>query len=64
MSRHTLLAMLVALVLLIGGSVTVAQVGGGYDLTWSSIDGGGGTFSTGRQLQPGRHHRRRPTPVP
>jgi hypothetical protein len=24
-----------------------AQTGGGYDLTWSSIDGGGYTFSTG-----------------
>lgn len=25
----------------------VAQTGGGYDLTWSTIDGGGATFSTG-----------------
>jgi len=24
-----------------------AQTGGGYDLTWNSIDGGGATFSTG-----------------
>ncbi|MEK6674799.1 MAG: hypothetical protein AABZ47_03995 [Planctomycetota bacterium] len=24
-----------------------AQTGGGYDLTWSTIDGGGETFSTG-----------------
>ena len=25
----------------------VAQVGGGFDLSWSTIDGGGSTFSTG-----------------
>jgi hypothetical protein len=25
----------------------VAQTGGGYDLSWSTIDGGGGTWSTG-----------------
>jgi hypothetical protein len=24
-----------------------AQSGGGYDLTWSTVDGGGATFSTG-----------------
>jgi hypothetical protein len=26
-------------------SVAAAQTGGGYDLTWSTIDGGGGTSS-------------------
>ncbi|HNS51919.1 MAG TPA: hypothetical protein PKO09_12150 [Anaerolineae bacterium] len=25
----------------------LAQSGGGYDLSWSTVDGGGGTFSTG-----------------
>jgi hypothetical protein len=30
---------------LAGGAL--AQTGGSYDLTWSTIDGGGGTFSTG-----------------
>lgn len=25
----------------------LAQSGGGYDLTWNTIDGGGATFSTG-----------------
>jgi hypothetical protein len=34
-----LLALLVA--------VTYAQVGGGFDLSWNTVDGGGGTFSTG-----------------
>jgi len=31
--------------LLLAGSV-YAQTGGGYDLTWHTIDGGGATFST------------------
>lgn len=39
---------LVAATLLVGGAPAVfAQSGGGYDLTWSTIDGGGATFSTG-----------------
>jgi len=33
--------------LLLLASVALAQSGGGYDLTWSTVDGGGGTFSTG-----------------
>jgi len=28
-------------------SVALAQTGGGYDLTWSTIDGGGYTWSEG-----------------
>ena len=36
------LALLAPLLL---GSVALAQSGGGYDLTWSTVDGGGGTFS-------------------
>jgi hypothetical protein len=28
-------------------ALALAQTGGGYDLTWSTIDGGGYTFSTG-----------------
>lgn len=28
-------------------SLATAQSGGGYDLTWSTVDGGGATFSTG-----------------
>ncbi len=27
-------------------SITLAQTRGGYDLTWSTIDGGGAMFST------------------
>ena len=34
--------------LLVGSAgVALAQSGGGYDLTWSSVDGGGWMFSAG-----------------
>ncbi len=40
-----------AVVMLVGvlafGSVAQAQTGGGYDLTWSTIDGGSGSSSGG-----------------
>ena len=35
-----------ALVCLLAGGA-LAQSGGGYDLTWSTVDGGGATFSSG-----------------
>jgi len=38
---------LAACLLLLGASLVLAQSGGGYDLSWSTVDGGGGTFSTG-----------------
>jgi hypothetical protein len=38
---------LVMLVLLISIRPVWAQSGGGYDLTWNTVDGGGYTFSTG-----------------
>jgi len=41
-----ILLTLVVLLLLVGVAVH-AQVGGGYDLTWSTVDNGGATFSTG-----------------
>lgn len=37
------LAVLVLLALV--GAIAVAQSGGGYDLSWNTIDGGGQTFS-------------------
>ena len=37
-------ALVVALLIV---SIVVAQSGGGYDLTWSTIDSGGAMFSTG-----------------
>jgi hypothetical protein len=33
--------------LLLLASVALAQTGGPYDLTWSTVDGGGYTFSSG-----------------
>ena len=33
--------------LLLVSSLVLAQSGGGYDLTWSTVDGGGYIFSTG-----------------
>ena len=35
------------LILLLGAAISHAQSGSGYDLTWNTIDGGGGMFSTG-----------------
>ena len=40
-------AVLAACLLLLAASVALAQSGGGYDLSWSTVDGGGATFSTG-----------------
>ena len=45
-TRKILLA-LAALLLLVGGAVVHAQTGGGYDLSWNTVDGGGAMFSTG-----------------
>jgi len=40
--------LLVATLMLLGlVGLAVAQSGGGYDLTWSTVDGGGHTWSTG-----------------
>ena len=36
-------ALLAALLLLLTGTTGAAQTGDGYDLTWNTIDGGGGT---------------------
>ncbi|MEO6060600.1 MAG: hypothetical protein ABIQ99_01525 [Thermoflexales bacterium] len=51
MKRILILTAIMASVLgvsLVAGHQTAsAQTGGGYDLTWNSIDGGGATFSTG-----------------
>lgn len=52
MKRKTISLMLAVALALVAGSVVLvslahAQTGGGYDLTWSSIDGGGYMFSTG-----------------
>ena len=47
MKRSLVVILGVGVLLLAVGTVVVAQAGGGYDLTWSTVDGGGYTFSTG-----------------
>lgn len=52
MRRKTILILLIALAALfvalsVSNTPTLAQSGGGYDLTWSTIDGGGGSSSGG-----------------
>lgn len=46
-ARWALLLILAAFLLLAFAIGVSAQTGGGYDLTWSTVDGGGITFSTG-----------------
>jgi len=47
MKRRALQLLAGAVVLLLIGSSVLAQSGGGYDLTWNTVGGGGYTFSTG-----------------
>ena len=47
MRRAHIIGLVALLVLAALSWPVVAQTGGGYDLTWSTIDGGGATFSTG-----------------
>ena len=50
-TTRLVLAIALALVIVASGIALVglahAQTGGGYDLTWSTVDGGGYMFSTG-----------------
>jgi hypothetical protein len=47
-NRHKVGLLLALVLLLLAGVALVwAQAGGGYDLTWNTVDGGGGTFSSG-----------------
>lgn len=41
------MTIVVTTIVLAWAGAILAQTGGGYDLTWSTIDGGGQTFSTG-----------------
>jgi hypothetical protein len=52
MRRDTIVLMFIALAALfvplsVSNAIALAQSGGGYDLTWSTIDGGGGTSAGG-----------------
>ena len=42
-----ILALAVLLIIIANATSTHAQTGGTYELTWSTIDDGGATFSTG-----------------
>jgi len=44
--KKTGLALGALVAMLLVASVAVAQSGGGYDLSWSTVDGGGHTFSS------------------
>ena len=47
-NRFTLIVVVLGLVVVLLVAATVqAQTGGGYDLSWYSIDGGGAMLSTG-----------------
>lgn len=39
--------LLIVILLMLASIPVLAQTGGVFDLTWSTVDGGGGTFSTG-----------------
>jgi hypothetical protein len=41
------------LTLVLTGPPALAQTGGGYDLTWNNVSGGGQTFATGGGYQLG-----------
>lgn len=45
--KRTGMALGALLALLLLASVALAQEGGPYDLSWSTVDGGGYTFSSG-----------------
>ena len=45
-SRWVVIVILVGLLLPAAG-VALAQSGGGYDLSWNTVDGGGATFASG-----------------
>ena len=47
MPRAACLQALLVCLLLLAAVPALAQSGAGYDLTWSTVDGGGGTFSVG-----------------
>jgi hypothetical protein len=47
MKWKSFLILLTGMLLVAAGGVVAAQSGGGYDLTWNSVDGGGSTSSGG-----------------
>ena len=46
-AKHVPALHLIACLLLLAAVPVLAQSGAGYDLSWNTVNGGGGTFSTG-----------------
>ena len=46
-TRHGIAAALTLVLILSQAQFGLAQTGGGYDLSWNSVDGGGLTFASG-----------------
>ena len=47
MKKYQLLLLMVGLILTLGVAGVQVQTAGGYDLSWWTVDGGGGTVSGG-----------------
>jgi len=45
--KRSITLIAIILILLVSAAISRAQTGGGYDLTWNTIDGGGGRSSGG-----------------
>ncbi|MEA3309289.1 MAG: hypothetical protein U9Q70_07240 [Chloroflexota bacterium] len=66
MNRRKLLSValvLAASLLFLAGGAVLAQTGGGYDLTWYTIDGGGDMVSGGSYTLAGTAGQPEPGPV-
>jgi len=55
--KRTAMGLAVLAAMLLVASVALAQSGGDYDLSWSTVDGGGYTFSAGSNYELGGHRR-------
>ncbi len=51
MKKFLLIALLISLILMATGVAAWAQSGGGYDLSWWTVDGGGGILTGGYVLE-------------
>jgi hypothetical protein len=63
MKWHLWMILLLGCALASASAPVLAQSGGGYDLTWSTIDGGGMSFAAGGGYQLGGTAGQSPTPA-
>ncbi len=61
--RRRIVILFTLLTLLLVGGVALAQIGGGYDLTWWTVDGGGDAVSGGTYTLMGTAGQPEPGPV-